>query len=105
MQKENRRWDHFLFWLGFSIKQGDHVKKSLLNKESGFAKKFIRKVFEDLVQDSSQKASSCQRVEDLGNENQKKALENDQEYIMEDEIIEKTINLNPQKDISSTEQK
>ena len=52
LQKENRSRDHFLFWSGFSIEQGDHVKKRLLNKHYGFVNKFKRDVIEYLVQDS-----------------------------------------------------
>ena len=77
LHKENRSWDHFLFWSGFGIKQGDHVNKSLLNKQYGFVNKFKRKVFEDLVQDNPQKASPCQRFGDPSNEDQEKALENE----------------------------
>ena len=32
-------------------------------------------------------------------------MENDQESILEDEIVEKSINLNPEEDISSTQHK
>ena len=77
LQKENRSWDHFLFWSRFTIEQGDHVKKGFPNKQSGFVKKFKRDVIEDLVQDNPQKASSCQRFRNPGNEDQEKALENE----------------------------
>ena len=102
LQKENRSWDHFLFWSGFTIEQGDHVKKSLPNKQSVFVKRFKRDVIEDLVQDNLQKAISCQRIRNPGNEDQGKALENEQENNLEDVIMEKTVNLNHEEDVSST---
>ena len=67
LQKENRSWDHFICWLGFTIEQGDHVKKGLPNKQSIFVKKFKRDVIEDLVWNSIQEASSCQRFRNPGN--------------------------------------
>ena len=51
LQKKNRSWDHFLFLSGFTIEQGDNVKKSLLHKQFGFLKKLKRDVIEDLLQD------------------------------------------------------
>ena len=65
LQKENRSWDHFLFWSGFTIEQGDHVKKRLLNKQYGFVNKFKRDVIEYLVQNNLQESSSCQRFKTL----------------------------------------
>ena len=105
LQKENRSWDHFLFWSGFTIEQGDHVKKSLLNKQSGFVKRFKGDVIEDLVHDNLQIYSLCQRFKNPGNEDQGKALENEQENTLEYVIMEKTINLNHEEDVNSTEQK
>ena len=37
LRKKNRSWDHFLFWPGFSNEHGDYVKKTLTNKQFGFA--------------------------------------------------------------------
>ena len=68
-------------------------------------KRFKQDVVEDLVQDNLQEDSSCQRFRDPSNEDQGKALEDEQEHIFEDEKMEKTLDLNPEEDISSTEQK
>ena len=105
LQKKNRSWDHFLFWSGFANEEGDHVKKSLTNKQFGFVKRFKKEVIEDLVQDSFQEDSSCQRFRDSGNEDQGKALGDEQEHVLEDEKMEKTLDLNPKEDIISTLQK
>ena len=105
LQKGNRSWDHFLFWSGFTIEQGDHVKKRLLNKKYGFVKRFKGDVIEYLVQDNLQKAISCQIFRNLGNEDPEKALENEQEITLEDVIMEKIVNLNHEEDVSSVEQK
>ena len=103
LKKKNRSWDHFLLWSQFTNEQGDHVKKSLTNKQFGFVKRFKKDVIEDLVQDSLQEDGSCQRVRDPGNEDQGKVLEDEQEHVLEDEKMEKTLDLNPKEDISSTE--
>ena len=105
MKKKNRSWDHFLFWSRFTNEHGDHVNKSLTNKQFGFVKIFKKDVIEDLVQDNLQEDSSCQRVRDLGNEDQGKVLEDEQEHVLEDEKMQETLDLNPEEDISSTVQK
>ena len=99
LQKKNRSWDHFLFWLGFTNEQDDHVKKSLTNNQFGFIKRFKKEVFEDLVQDNLQENSSCQGFIDLVDEDQGKALDDEQEHVLEDEKMEKTSDLNPDEDI------
>ena len=69
LHKKSRSWDHFLFWSRFTNEQDDHVKKSLTNKQFGFAKRFKKEVFEYLVQDNLQENSSCQGFRDHVDEN------------------------------------
>ena len=59
-------------------------------------------MIEDLVHDNLHKASSCQRFRSPRDEDQGKALENEQENTLEDVLMEKTGNLNPNEDVSST---
>ena len=96
---------HFLFWLGFTNEKDDHVKRSLTNKQFGFAKRFKKEVFEYLVQDNLQENSSCQGFRDLVDEDWGKALDDEREHSFKNEKMEKTSDLNPDEDIGSTEHK
>ena len=75
----------------------------MLNKQSGFVKRFKGDLIEDLVQDNLKKASSCQSFRSPGNEDCGKALANEQESTLEDVIMEKIVNSNPEEDFNSTE--
>ena len=83
MQKKNRSWDHFLFWSGFTNEQDDQVKKSFIDKQFGFVKRFKKELIEDLVQDNVQKNSSCQEFKEPANEYEIETLKNDQEKVLE----------------------
>ena len=65
LQKNSRTWDHFLFWLGFLNEQEDQAKKSLMNKQFSFVKRFKKELSDELVQDSLQKNYSSQIFEDV----------------------------------------
>ena len=60
LQMNNRIWDHFLFWSGFSNEQEYQVKKTLMNKKFGFVKRFRKDLVDDLVQVSVQENSPSQ---------------------------------------------
>ena len=59
-------------------------------------------MIEDLVQDNLQENSSWQRFKDPGNEDQGQVLEDEQEHVLDDERMDKTLDLNPEEDTSST---
>ena len=77
----------------------------MTSKQFGFVKRFKKYVIEDLVHDSLQEYSSCQRFKYPGNEDQGKSLEDEHEHDLEDEKMKKTLDLNPEEDISSIEKK
>ena len=59
-------------------------------------------MLEDLVQDNLQENSSCQGFRDPIDEDWGKALDDEQEQVLEDEKMEETSDLNPKEDICST---
>ena len=63
---------------------------------------FKKEFYKDLVQDNLQESSSGQGFRELVDEDQGKALEDEQEHVFEDEKMQKTSNLNPDEDIGLT---
>ena len=98
-------WDHFLLWSGFTNGQDDQVKKSLIDKQFGFVKRCKREMVEDLMQDNTQENSSCQGFKESVDEDGRKALDEEQDHVLEEGKMEKTSNLNPDENIASTKQK
>ena len=103
LKKKNRSWDHFLFWSSFTNEQDDQVKKILIDKQFGFVKRFKREMVEDLMQDNTQENSSCQGFKELIDEDGIKALDEEQDHVLEEGNMEKTSNLNSDENIASTE--
>ena len=97
-------WNHFLFWSGFTNEQDDQVKKSLIDKQFGFVKRFKKEMVEDLMQDNTQENSSCQGFKESIDEDGREALDDGQDHVVEDEKMEKTFELDSEEDICSTEQ-
>ena len=75
LQKKNMIWDHFLFWLGFTNEQDDRVKKSLIDKQFGFVKRFEKEIIEYLVQYNIQENS--QGFKESVDEDRREALEDE----------------------------
>ena len=61
-------WDHFLFQSCFSNEQEDQVKKSLMNKQFSFVKRFKKELVDDLVQASVQENNPGQGFKELVDE-------------------------------------
>ena len=93
LQKKNRSWDRFLFSSGFTNEQGDQLKKSLIDKKFGFVKRFKKYMVEDLVQDNTRENSSCQGFKESVDEDGRKALDDKQDHVVEDEKMENTFEL------------
>ena len=85
LQRNNRIWDHFLFWSGFSNEQEDQVKKSLMNKQFGFVKRFNKELVDDLVQASVQENSPGQGFKELVDEEERQALDDKYEQVLEND--------------------
>ena len=56
---------------------------------------------EDLVQDNTRENSSCQGFKESVDEDGRKALDDKQDHVVEDEKMEKTFELNPEEDIQN----
>ena len=105
LQGKNKSWDHFLFWLGFSNEQEDQVRKISMNKQFGFVKRFKKEIVDDLVQASVQENSIGQGSKDLVDEDEREALDDNQEKILEnDEKQQKSVS-NLQEELGSINQK
>ena len=74
----------------------------MIDKQFGFVKRFKKERVEDLVQDNTEKNSSCQGFKESVDEDGRKALDDKQDHVVEDEKMEKTVELNPEEDICST---
>ena len=85
LQGNNRSWGHFLFWSCFSNEQEDQVKKIPMNKQFGFVKRFKKELVDDMVQASVQENSLGQGFKELVDEDEREALDDNQEQVLEND--------------------